>query len=169
MDGRRVGRAPTQDRKAKGSRRKIAPPCVVAYDGLPVETKETPMSVLRLLSAAAVAAALLAGCASDRVTAPAEMRGGVMTDWYSHKTLYTFDRDTTNPTVSNCNDACAVRWPPFRPATGESARGDWTVFKRADGSSQWAYKGRPVYFFADDTKTGEMKGEGVNGVWHVLK
>ncbi len=60
--------------------------------------------------------ALLAGCASDRVVAPGEMRGGVMTDWYSHKTLYTFDRDAANPPVSNCTGECLVRWPPFRPA-----------------------------------------------------
>ncbi len=113
--------------------------------------------------------ALLAGCAGDRMVAPAEMRGGVMTDWYGHKTLYTFDRDTTNPTVSNCNAECAVRWPPFRPNEGERARGDWTIFKRADGSQQWAYNGKPVYFFAGDQKTGDKNGEGVNGVWRTLK
>jgi predicted lipoprotein with Yx(FWY)xxD motif len=117
----------------------------------------------------ACCAAMLAGCAGDRMVAPAEMRGGVMTDWYGHKTLYTFDRDTTNPTQSNCNAECAVRWPPFRPNEGDRARGDWTIFKRADGSSQWAYMNKPVYFFAGDQKTGDKTGDGVNGVWKVLK
>jgi predicted lipoprotein with Yx(FWY)xxD motif len=117
----------------------------------------------------ACTAALLAGCAGDRMVAPAEMRGGVMTDWYGHKTLYTFDRDTTNPVQSNCNAECAVRWPPFRPNDSERARGDWTIFKRADGSPQWAYQGKPVYFFAGDQKTGDKNGDGVNGVWRVLK
>jgi predicted lipoprotein with Yx(FWY)xxD motif len=116
-----------------------------------------------------VAVALLAGCASDRVVAPGELRGGVMTDWYSHKTLYTFDRDTANPPVSNCTGECLVRWPPFRPAESERARGDWTVFKRADGSLQWAYQGKPVYFFAGDQKTGDRNGDGVNQVWRVIK
>ncbi len=117
----------------------------------------------------ACCAALLAGCAGDRMVAPAEMRGGVMTDWYGHKTLYTFDRDTANPVTSNCNAECAVRWPPFRPSEGDRARGDWTIFKRADGSSQWAYMNKPVYFFAGDQKTGDKNGDGVNGVWQTLK
>jgi predicted lipoprotein with Yx(FWY)xxD motif len=116
-----------------------------------------------------VCLALLAGCAGDRVVAPGEMRGGVMTDWYAHKTLYTFDRDTANPPVSNCTGECLVRWPPFRPAEGDRARGDWAVFKRGDGSLQWAYQGKPVYFFAGDQKTGDRAGDGVNGVWRVLK
>lgn len=115
------------------------------------------------------ALSLAVGCAGDRVVAPAEMRGGVMTDWYSHRTLYTFDRDTTNPTASNCTGECLVRWPPFRPGESDRARGDWTVFKRADGSAQWAYQGRPVYFFAGDSKTGDRNGDGVNQVWRAMK
>jgi len=62
-----------------------------------------------------------------------------------------------------------VRWPPFRPNDSERARGDWTIFKRADGSLQWAYQGKPVYYFAGDQKTGDKTGDGVNGVWRVLK
>ena len=128
------------------------------------------MKRVRLAAASlTIALALLAGCASDRVVAPGEMRGGMMTDWYSHKTLYTFDRDTANPPVSNCTGECLVRWPPFRPAEGERPRGDWTTFKRADGSMQWAYQGKPVYFFAGDQKTGDKAGDGVNGVWRVIK
>jgi predicted lipoprotein with Yx(FWY)xxD motif len=117
----------------------------------------------------ALAAGLIAGCASDRVVAPAETRGGVMTDWNSHKTLYTFDKDSTNPTRSVCNADCAVQWPPFRPADGDRAIRDFTIVKRDDGSAQWAHKGRPLYFFAGDQKTGDRNGDGVNGVWHVVK
>jgi predicted lipoprotein with Yx(FWY)xxD motif len=127
---------------------------------------------MKIRSAALVlacSATLLAGCASDRVVSPAEMRGGVMTDWYGHKTLYTFDRDTSSPVQSNCNAECAVRWTPFRPSDSERASGDWTIFKRTDGSLQWAYKNKPVYFFAGDQKTGDMTGDNVNGVWHTIK
>ena len=116
-----------------------------------------------------IAAALVGGCAGDRVVAPAETRGGTLTDWYSHKTLYTFDTDPTNPARSMCNAECAVKWPPFRPAAGDRARGDYTIIKRDDGSSQWAYQGKPLYFFAGDQKTGDKTGEGVGGVWHVAK
>jgi predicted lipoprotein with Yx(FWY)xxD motif len=128
------------------------------------------MKRLRIAAASlTLALTLVAGCASDRVVAPGEMRGGVMTDWYSHKTLYTFDRDTANPPVSNCTGECLVRWPPFRPNASDRARGDWSVFKRADGSLQWAYLGKPVYTFAGDQKTGDKTGDGVNGVWRAIK
>lgn len=115
------------------------------------------------------AAGLAAGCAGTRMSAPGEMRGGMMTDSYSHATLYTFDRDSANPPSSACNDYCAVLWPPFSPAAGERAGGDFTIFKRADGTSQWAYKGKPLYYYSKDAKTGDRMGDGLNGVWHVVK
>jgi predicted lipoprotein with Yx(FWY)xxD motif len=117
----------------------------------------------------ALAAALAAGCASDRVVAPAEMRGGALTEAYSHKTLYTFDKDSTNPPRSACNAECAAKWPPFRPAAGERSIRDFTIIKRDDGSPQWAYQGKPLYTFVGDSKTGDKTGDGVNGVWHVVK
>ena len=116
-----------------------------------------------------VAAALAAGCANWQPYQAEEMRTGMVTDWYNHVTVYTFDRDTTNPPRSNCDAYCASIWPPYRPAAGESARGDFTIIKRDDGSSQWAYKGKPLYTYVKDTKTGDKLGDGVNGVWHVVK
>jgi predicted lipoprotein with Yx(FWY)xxD motif len=119
--------------------------------------------------ALALGAALTGGCASDRVVAPAEMRGGVLTDWNSHKTLYTFDKDSTNPPRSACTGECAVKWPPFRPTAGEQPVHAYTIFQRQDGSAQWAFEGKPLYFFAGDQKTGDKNGDGVNGVWHAVK
>ena len=115
----------------------------------------------------ALAAGLVAGCASDRVVAPAEMRGGMMTEAYSHKALYTFDKDPVGRSV--CNADCAVKWPPYRPNAGERDVRDFTIIKRDDGSPQWAYKGKPLYTFVGDTKTGDKTGEGVGGVWQVVK
>jgi predicted lipoprotein with Yx(FWY)xxD motif len=34
---------------------------------------------------------------------------------------------------------------------------------------QWTYDAKPVYFFADDKAKGDMKGDGIEGVWHVIK
>ena len=37
-----------------------------------------------------------------------------------------------------------------------------------DGSKQWAYKGKPLYTFAKDTKPGDVTGDGfLNGAWHL--
>jgi len=52
---------------------------------------------------------------------------------------------------------------------GASLGEGWTMVKRKDGHEQWAYDGKPVYFYMDDKKKGDMKGDGVGGVWHVVK
>ena len=40
--------------------------------------------------------------------------------------------------------------------------------KRKDDQMQWAYLGKPVYFYKDDKKAGDKAGEGKGGVWHVV-
>ncbi len=82
-------------------------------------------------------------------------------------TLYTFDKDTTGKSV--CNGDCATNWPPLKAETEAKAEGDWTVVTRDDGSSQWAYKGKPLYTFIKDKKAGETTGDGMKDVWHVAK
>jgi len=80
-------------------------------------------------------------------------------------TLYVFDRDTAGK--SNCNGQCAINWPPLAAPADAKASGDFTIVTRDDGSKQWAYKGKPVYTFAKDTKAGDANGDGVNNVWHI--
>ena len=46
---------------------------------------------------------------------------------------------------------------------------DWTLVKRTDGTMQWAYDAKPVYFFKDDKKNGDVAGDGSGGVWHIVK
>ena len=43
------------------------------------------------------------------------------------------------------------------------------IVKRDDGTSQWAFKGMPLYFFAGDAKAGDVNGDNQGGVWHVLR
>ena len=56
---------------------------------------------------------------------------------------------------------CATLWPPLMAATGASASGDWSIVTRDDGSKQWAYKGKPVYYWSKDQKAGDRTGDGV--------
>lgn len=82
-------------------------------------------------------------------------------------TLYTFDKDADGK--SACYDTCAAKWPPYL-ATAEEKMGDgWTSVDRTDGTRQWAYDGKPVYFFAGDKAKGDMMGAEMGGVWHVIK
>ena len=83
-------------------------------------------------------------------------------------TLYTFDKDM--PDKSVCYDRCATLWPPLVAKGGTNAPANWSMTTRTDGSKQWAYKGKPLYTFAEDTKPGDVAGNGYYGdMWHVAK
>jgi len=84
-------------------------------------------------------------------------------------TLYTFDRDGAGTGKSVCNGPCATNWPPLQAAAGDKSSGDWTVITRDDGSAQWAYKGKPLYYWAKDAKPGDRTGDGVNNVWRLAR
>ena len=112
---------------------------------------------------AALLALAFTGCASYP---PAKMAGGVLVD-SAGMTLYTFDKDTANSGKSTCNGPCAALWPPAIPVGDVS--GDYSVVIRDDGSKQLAYKGKPVYLFAKDQKSGDKLGDNVKDVWHVIK
>jgi len=81
-------------------------------------------------------------------------------------TLYVFDKDSGG--TPTCYADCAKHWPPYLGKTGAAMNKEWTLVQRKDGSMQWAYNGKPVYFYADDKKKGDMKGDGVGGVWHLV-
>jgi len=82
-------------------------------------------------------------------------------------TLYTFDKDSKG--VSNCNDGCAVKWPPLMAPAKAEGMGQFSVITRSDGSKQWAVDGMALYTWFKDKKTGDTTGDGVKGVWHVAK
>ncbi len=84
-------------------------------------------------------------------------------------TLYIFDKDTAGSGKSVCNDACATNWPPLFAMDGDAASGDYSIIIRDDGKKQWALKGKPLYYWAKDQKPGDMTGDGVNNIWHVVK
>jgi predicted lipoprotein with Yx(FWY)xxD motif len=83
-------------------------------------------------------------------------------------TLYTFDRDVRGSGKSACNGQCAANWPPL-PAAAGIPPGDFSIVSRDDRSLQLAYKGKPLYRWAKDSRPGERSGDGVNGVWRVAR
>lgn len=122
---------------------------------------------LPALFVATVTLAVMAGCASTS-PAPAKVSDGVLVG-PSGMTLYTFDKDEAGSNKSNCNGPCAANWPPLAATQSDSAHGDFTVITRADGSKQWAVKGKPVYYWIKDSKPGDKTGDGFNKVWQVAK
>ncbi|MYN14518.1 hypothetical protein GSY71_15365 [Pusillimonas sp. TS35] len=112
------------------------------------------------------AAAMTAGAAYAQ--APAQTHDGVLAD-AKGMTLYTFDKDKAGSGTSACYDQCATNWPPFKAEAGAAVQGDWSTIMRTDGTSQWTYKGMPLYLFKNDAKPGDKKGDNVKDVWHVVK
>jgi predicted lipoprotein with Yx(FWY)xxD motif len=91
---------------------------------------------------------------------------------YNGMTLYTFTKDLGS--LSSCYDQCAINWPPYvvgpednvqNVKEGVTGKVD-TVF-RSDGSIQVTYNGKPLYFWKDDKKAGDITGKGVGGVWNL--
>ena len=122
--------------------------------------------LIRAAFAAVAFSALAAQAAAPAMTAETA-KGPALVDAKS-MTLYTFDKDKGGKSM--CNGPCAANWPALTAASGSAASGDWTTVTRDDGTMQWAYKGKPLYTFAKDTKPGDTTGDGfLNGAWHIAK
>ncbi|MGD9740162.1 MAG: hypothetical protein AB7O56_01555 [Bauldia sp.] len=117
------------------------------------------------LSAAAVTAAYAQTPMGPAMTATSPL--GTILVGPEGMTLYTWDRDT-EPNVSTCYDQCAVNWPPFVVEAGAVAEGDWTIVPRTDGTSIWAYMGKPLYYFINDAAPGDTNGNQPDGTWHAV-
>lgn len=122
-----------------------------------------------------MSAAVLVGLALS-VSYPAAADPGRVADTSKGKvlvneagmTLYTFAKD--QPGKSMCNGPCAANWPPLKAAADAKAMGAWTLVTRDDGTSQWAYKGAPLYSWSKDQKPGDTTGDGLlDGAWRVAR
>ncbi len=111
--------------------------------------------------------AILSGCASV-ANSPTKVADGVLTG-ANGMTLYTFDKDVAGSAKSVCNGPCAANWPPLIATEADSPAGDFTVITRDDGKRQWAFKGKPLYFWAKDSKPGDKTGDGFNKLWQVAR
>ncbi len=111
-----------------------------------------------LTRSAFLAAAIMLSAAGAQAAGPVTAKNGM--------TLYVFDKDTGG--TPSCYDDCAQKWPPYVGKADEKMAKDWTMIKRKDDTMQWAYDGKPVYFYASDKKKGDKTGDGVGGVWHLI-
>lgn len=100
---------------------------------------------------------------------PVVTTGPVLTESGKGMTLYVFDKDTAGSGKSACNAGCVEVWPPYLATANDVPHGDLSMITRDDGKMQWTYQGRPVYTYTPDTNPGDMKGDGVGGIWHVVK
>jgi predicted lipoprotein with Yx(FWY)xxD motif len=137
------------------------------------------MRVLILFAAAALAALGLASSAmgsqrsAPTVTVRSSSFGKVLFDGRGF-VLYAFTKDRR---ASACSGACARAWPPYivrgavHAGAGVKASLLRTV-RRANGSRQVTYAGRPLYFYVGDRKPGQILCQNVSefgGLWLIVR
>jgi predicted lipoprotein with Yx(FWY)xxD motif len=83
-----------------------------------------------------------------------------------------FASDT--PTKSTCTGSCLSFWPPL---DGKATAGSGVTASQlgtitgTNGAAQVTYAGHPLYYYAADTKPGDVKGQGSNqsgALWWIL-
>jgi predicted lipoprotein with Yx(FWY)xxD motif len=87
-------------------------------------------------------------------------------------TVYRYEKDSSSPAHSACDDACAQKWLPVR-ASGDVAltgidRALIGSVTRRDGTDQVTLGGRPLYRFSGDRMPGETAGQGLDNAWFPL-
>ena len=127
-------------------------------------------------STSTAAAAAAATSSATATAAPASAKGvsvssvkgsaGTYLTGTSGRALYLWVADSGGK--SSCSGACAKVWPPVTttgtPVASHGVKaGDLSTITRSDGTKQVAYKGHPLYYFAEDTAAGSTKGQGSDG------
>ncbi|MBU5617863.1 hypothetical protein KPY62_12335 [Psychrobacter sp. TAE2020] len=49
-----------------------------------------------------------------------------------------------------------------------NTKGQFSTIQREDNKYQCAMNGKPLYFYANDTKPGDKNGDGKFGTWDVI-
>jgi predicted lipoprotein with Yx(FWY)xxD motif len=132
----------------------------------------------RLIVLAGVAAALALSAdamAADRgtLTVGPSTYGKVLFDGRGY-VLYAFMHDAKGK--SRCAGACAAAWPPYLAKSARAGAGAKSSLlgttRRADGSAQVTYRGRPLYYYVGDRSPGQILCQNVaeyGGLWLVVR
>ena len=90
------------------------------------------------------------------------------------RTVYLFEKDKKNR--SACSGTCSKFWPPVissgKPVAGRGVKAALLgVAMRTNGAHQVVYAGHPLYWFLQDTRSGQTKGQGLTAFgagWYVV-
>jgi predicted lipoprotein with Yx(FWY)xxD motif len=142
----------------------------------------TRLTPILAVAAAVLSAAVATGASAraDRAAARATVAvakstyGQILFDGRGFA-LYAFTRDPRGR--SACSGACAKAWPPYivrgRLVAGGGTRASLLgTTRRADGSRQLTYAGRPLYYYVGDREAGQVLCQNVvefGGTWLVVR
>ena len=128
-----------------------------------------------VLAVCAAAATLLLGGGTWGQEPPAPLKTakagalGTILVGPSGMTLYTFVSDKGDG-KSACSGSCARKWPPLTAAPGAPApQPPLSLITRDDGTKQYAWKGKPLYYYSEDAKPGDTTGHEVGRSWFAAR
>lgn len=140
------------------------------------------MKIQRILNTVLLTTTLAGGAALAQGTEPVDIQG-VLSQRTAQRgeqnievlsvpsglTVYTFDPDVGG--VPTCYDRCAEVWPPVTLSADEAnaLQAPLGVVQRRTGLRQLTYNGQPLYLFNLDRRSGDIKGDGVGTVWHLIE
>lgn len=85
--------------------------------------------------------------------------------------VYYFTKDVKDSGTSTCTGGCLTAWPPLLSTSDEpkveGVTGTVGTITTPEGANQVTLNGMPLYYFAKDTKAGDILGQGVNDVWYL--
>jgi predicted lipoprotein with Yx(FWY)xxD motif/cytochrome c553 len=125
------------------------------------------MKKLKYTTMASLAALVLIGCGNsyndnteDGALKASNRNANFLVDTDA-MSLYTFDKDALNK--SNCDAECQKIWPLFLGANTGSVD-----IKVLEGTDHLAYRMHPLYYFINDKAPGDVLGNNVKEVWHLV-
>ncbi|MHC6591970.1 COG4315 family predicted lipoprotein [Arthrobacter sp. C152] len=120
-------------------------------------------------ASAAGSASMQASTAAELMTASSSA-GTIVVD-AKGMSVYFFTKDTKGSGTSACTGACLAQWPPVTTTSAtpsaSGVTGTLGTITTPDGKKQVTLNGLPLYYFAKDTKAGDVLGQGVNNVWYL--
>ena len=98
------------------------------------------------------------------ITTKAGSAGTFLTNG-SGRTVYLWAKDGMGS--SACSGACTALWPPVTTGgsptvSGSAKASDLGTITRSDGAKQVTYDGHPLYYYAGDSSTGQINGQGTD-------
>lgn len=81
-------------------------------------------------------------------------------------TLYTFDIDSLGQ--SNCDEGCLRIWPAHLTDDPSNVEAPFSTIAHSAGEFHILLDGQPLYTFFGDKNPGDIKGDNLNGVWHII-
>lgn len=88
------------------------------------------------------------------------------------RSVYVFTQDKKDSGVRSCIDLCLKSWPPVlvetTPMLASDVKATIGTIPGPEGKKQVTVDGMPVYYWYEDEKPGDTKGQGTGNVWFVV-